>query len=138
MVNTLLVEAARRRDAVLCREVYCLAEQLGVAKDVSTFELLARGVAADAVAVRALFEEVEASEVVTITESLCLAFLAACSVCQDMSLAERVFEARRRDSGGAVDEACCAALLKSYSDCGLHDRVCQVYEREMAPRKMAP
>jgi pentatricopeptide repeat protein len=137
MINTLLTEAARRRDTVLCRQAYRLAGQLDVVKDVRTFELLARGLAADAVAVRALFEEVELSEVASMTEPLCLAFLAACSVCQDMSLAERVFEARRRDSGGAVDEACCAALLKSYSDCGLHDRVCQVYEREMAPRKMA-
>jgi hypothetical protein len=87
VVNTLLVEAARRRDTVFCRQVYRLAEQLRVAKDVRTFELLARGVAADSVAVRALFKEVEASEVVTVTEPLCLAFLAACSVCQDMRLA---------------------------------------------------
>merc|ERR1719460_1102971 len=70
------------------------------------------------------------------TEPLCLAFLAACCVCQDMRLAERVFEARRRDSQGALDQGCCAALLKSYSACGFHDRVCQVYEQEMAPRKM--
>merc|ERR1719326_2891526 len=136
MVNTLLLEAARRRDAVFCRQVYRLAGQFGVAKDVRTFELLARGVAADAVAVRALFEEVEASEVVSITEPLCLAFLGACRVCQDMRLAERVFEARKRDSQGVLDQTCCVALLKSYSECGLHDRVCQVYEREMAPRKM--
>merc|ERR1719359_91352 len=107
MVNTLLLEATRRRDAVVCRQVYRLAEQLGVAKDVRTFELLTRGVAADAVAVRALFEEVEASEVVSITEPLCLAFLAACSVCQDVRLAERVFEARKRDSDDGVDQACC-------------------------------
>jgi len=136
MVNTLLEEAARRRDTVFCRQVYRLAEQLRVAKDVRTFELLARGLAADAVAVRALFEEVEASEMVTVTEPLCLAFLAACSVCQDMRLAERVFEARKRDSDGAVEQACCIALLKAYSESGLHDRVCQVYEQEMAPRKM--
>merc|ERR1719393_692995 len=136
MVNALLVEAARRRDTVFCRQVYRLAEQLRVAKDVHTFELLARGVAADAVAVRALFEEVEANEVVTMTEPLCLAFLAACSVCQDMKLAERVFEARRRDSQGAAEQACCIALLKAYSESGLHDRVCQVYEQEMVPRKM--
>merc|ERR1719326_1448184 len=136
MVNTLLLEAARRRDAVFCRQVYRLAGQFGVAKDVRTFELLARGVAADAVAVRALFEEVEASEVVAITEPLCLAFLGACSVCQDMRLAERVFEARKRNSEGALDQASCVALLKSFSECGLHDRVCLIYEREMAPRKM--
>merc|ERR1719172_156494 len=54
-----------------------------------------------------------------------------------MKLADRVFEARKRDSKGAVDQACCVALLKSYSECGLHDRVCQLYEQEMAPRKMA-
>merc|ERR1719502_1911692 len=137
VINTLLLEAARRRDTVFCRQVYRLAEQLTVAKDVRTFELLARGVAADAVAVRALFEEVEASEAVAMTEPLCLAFLAACSVCQDMRLAERVFEARRRDSADDVDQACCVALLKSYSECGLHDRVCQLYEQEMAPRKMS-
>merc|ERR1719502_582705 len=136
MVNALLEEAARRRDTVFCRQAYRLAEQLGVAKDVRTFELLARGVAADAVAVRALFEEVEASEKVAITEPLCLAFLDACSVCQDMRLAERVFEARKRDSHGAVEQACCIALLKAYSECGLHDRACQFYEKEMAPRKM--
>merc|ERR1719359_1230498 len=54
-----------------------------------------------------------------------------------MRLAERVFEARKRDSHGAVEQACCIALLKAYSESGLHDRVCQVYEQEMAPRKMA-
>merc|ERR1719359_1691753 len=53
-----------------------------------------------------------------------------------MRLAERVFEARKRDSHGAVEQACCIALLKAYSESGLHDRVCQVYEQEMAPRKM--
>ena len=64
-----------------------------------------------------------ASEVATMTEALCLAFLAACRVCQYMKLAERVFEARRRDSQGVVDQAGCVALLKSYSECGLYDRV---------------
>lgn len=98
-------------------------------------KLLARGRAADAVAGRALFEEVEASELVTVAELLCLAFLAACSVFLDTRLAERAFEVRKRDHDGAVEQACCIALLNAHSECGLHDRLSQVDAQDMRTRR---
>merc|ERR1719379_2299065 len=135
MVNALLGESARRRDAALCRQTHQLVQKFGIAKEARTFEILARGLAADTTAVGALFTEAEQADGVSITTPLGLAFLAACGVCRDSDLAGRVFEAHRRDAGGSPDPSVCAALLKAYSECGQHERVCSVYEQEMSPWK---
>merc|ERR1719443_276246 len=135
MVNALLGESARRRDAAFCRQAHCLAQRLSIAKDARTFEVLARGLSADATVVGSLFAEAERADGVAIAAPLALAFLAACGVCKDADLAGRVFEAHQRESSGSPDPSVCAALLKAYSECGQHERVCSVYEQEMAPWK---
>jgi len=137
MLNEALTEATRRRDAIFCREVYRFAAQAKAPKDSQTYELLVSGLALDSTAVQALFEEALADPDVQVTESLAIALLNACATGRDAKLAGRVFEALT-PSYGAPDHALYAAVLRVYSACELHDKVCDTYEKEMAPQSIKP
>jgi len=137
-VNDLLLEAVRRRDGHLCRQVSRLITHLGVPKDTQTYELLIRGFTSDASAVQMLFEEVKSDSSVKITEALGLTLLHACAANRDAKLAPRVFEALSPAYGGAPDHVVFAALARVYMACELHDKVCNVYENDMLPLKIRP
>merc|ERR1719181_2367378 len=79
VLNELLQEANRRRDAVFCREVYRFAADAKVPKNAQTYELLVQGLALDSVLVQTLFEEVLADPDIQVTESLAIALLKACA-----------------------------------------------------------
>merc|ERR1719301_476898 len=138
MLNELLQEANRRKDAVFCREVYRFAKEAKVPKNTQTYELLVQGLALDSALVQTLFEEAVASTDIQVTESLATALLKACAAGRDVKLAGRVFEAVIPTYGDAPDHALYAALLQVYSVCDLHDAVCDIYEKEMAPRNIKP
>jgi pentatricopeptide repeat protein len=138
VLNELLQEANRRRDAVFCREVYRFAAEAKVAKNAQTYELLVQGLALDSVLVQTLFEEILADPDIQVTESLAIALLKACAAGRDVKLAGRVFEAVNPTYGDAPDHALYAALLQVYSVCELHDAVCDIYDKEMAPRSIKP
>jgi len=138
MLNELLQEANRRKDAVFCREVYRFAKEAKAPKNTQTYELLVQGLALDSALVQSLFEEAMASTDVQLTESLATALLKACAAGRDVKLASRVFEAVNPAYGDAPDHALYAALLQVYSVCELHDSVCDLYEKEMAPRNIKP
>jgi hypothetical protein len=91
VLNELLQEANRRRDAVFCREVYQFAAEAQVPKSTQTYELLVQGLALDSVLVQSLFEEIMADTDIPVTETLAIAFLKACAAGRDVSLAGRVF-----------------------------------------------
>merc|ERR1719420_1152696 len=61
VLNELLQEANRRRDAVFCREIYRFATEAKVPKNTQTYELLVQGLALDSSLVQTLFEEAMAS-----------------------------------------------------------------------------
>jgi pentatricopeptide repeat protein len=138
MLNELLQEANRRRDAVFCREVYRFAADAKVPKNTQTYELLVQGLALDSMLVQALFEEAVADTDIQVTESLAIALLKACAAGRDVKLAGRVFEAVSPTYGDAPDHTLYAALLQVYSVCEMHDTVCDIYEKEMAPRNIKP
>jgi len=138
MLNQVLTEANRRRDALFCREVYRFATQAKVPKNAQTFELFVNGLALDSTTVQLLFEEALADPDVQITESLGLALLNACSTGRDAKLATRVFEAIMPSYGGTPDHALYSALLKVYSICEMHDQVCDIYEKEMITQSIKP
>merc|ERR1719313_1671222 len=138
MLNELLQEANRRRDAVFCREVYRFAAEAKVPKNTQTYELLVQGLALDSALVQNLFEEAMADADVQVTESLAVALLKACAAGRDVKLAGRVFEAVKPTYGDAPDHQLYAALLQVYCVCELHDTVCDIYEKEMAPRSIKP
>merc|ERR1719335_583010 len=138
LLNELLQEANRRRDAVFCREVHRFAKEAKIPKNTQTYELLVQGLALDSQLVQALFEEAMASTDIQVTESLAVAFLKACAAGRDVNLAGRIFEAVSPSYGDAPDHTLYAALLQVYSVCELHDTVCDIYEKEMVPRNIKP
>jgi len=138
MLNELLQEANRRRDAVFCREVYRFAAEAKVPKNAQTYELFVQGLALDTTLVQALFEEAIADADIQVTEALAIVLLKACAAGRDVKLAGRVFEAVSPTYGDAPDHTLYAALLQVYSVCELHDTVCDIYEKEMAPRSIKP
>jgi len=138
VLNELLQEATRRRDAVFCREVYRFAAEAKVPKNTQTYELLVQGLALDSVLVQAIFEEAIAETDVQVTESFAIAFLKACAVGRDAKLAGRVFEAVCPTYGDAPDLTLYSALLNVYSACQMHEKVCEIYETEMVPRSIKP
>merc|ERR1719313_495365 len=136
MLNELLQEANRRRDAIFCREVYCFAAEAKVPKNTQTYELLVQGLALDSALVQALFEEAMADADIEVTESLAVAMLKACAAGRDVKLAGRVFEAVSPTYGDAPDHTLYAALLHVYHVCDAHGTVCDIYEQEMMPRNI--
>eukprot|EP00746_Dinoflagellata_sp_MGD_P158206 gnl/MRDRNA2_/MRDRNA2_86416_c0_seq4.p1 gnl/MRDRNA2_/MRDRNA2_86416_c0~~gnl/MRDRNA2_/MRDRNA2_86416_c0_seq4.p1 ORF type:complete len:1007 (+),score=216.77 gnl/MRDRNA2_/MRDRNA2_86416_c0_seq4:71-3022(+) len=138
VLNDLLQEANRRRDVVFCREVYRFAAEAKVPKNAQTYELFVQGLALDSTIVQSLFEEAMADGDIQVTESLAIALLKACAAGRDVKLAGRVFEAVSPTYGDAPDHTLYAALLQVYSVCELHDTVCDIYEKEMAPRSIKP
>jgi len=138
LLNELIQEANRRRDAVFCREVYRFAAEAKAAKNTQTYELLVQGLGLDSTLVQTLFEEAIADADIQVTETLAIAFLKACAAGRDVNLAGRVFEAVKPTYGDAPDHALYAALLQVYCVCELHDTVCDIYEKEMAPRSIKP
>jgi len=137
MLNEVLQEAIRRRDAVFIREVQRFATEVKAPKNAQTYELLVNGLALDSVAVQKLFEEALADPSVEVTEALGVALLNACATGRDTKLAARVFEALT-PTFGSPDHTLYAALLRVYSVCDLHDKVCDVYEKEMVPLSIKP
>jgi pentatricopeptide repeat protein len=137
MLNEVLTEANRRRDSLFCREVYRFGTEAKVAKNAQTYELLVNGLALDSTIVPALFEEVLADPDVQVTESLAIALLNACASSRDAKLAARVFQAVS-PTYGAPDHVLYTALLRAYCTCELHDEVCDIYEKEMAPQSIKP
>jgi len=137
-VNDLLLEAVRRRDGHLIRQVFKLISRLSIKKDTQTYELLIRGLTSDSSAVQMLFEEVKSDPSVEITESLGLTLLHACAANRDAKLAPSVFEVLSPAHGSSPGHVVFAALSKVYAACELHDKVCDVYEYEMLPRQIRP
>merc|ERR1719313_1903476 len=138
VLNELLQEANRRRDAVFCREVYRFAVEANAPKNTQTYELLVQGLALDSALVQKLFEEAMADADIQVSESFAIAMLKACAAGRDVKLAGPVFEAVKPTYGDAPDHALYAALLQVYCVCELHDTVCDIYEKEMAPRSIKP
>jgi len=138
VLNELLQEANRRRDAVFCREVYRFAVEANAPKNTQTYELLVQGLALDSALVQKLFEEAMADADIQVSESFAIAMLKACAAGRDVKLAGRVFEAVSPTYGDAPDHQLYAALLQVYHVCELHDTVCDIYEKEMAPRSIKP
>jgi len=136
-LNEVLTEANRRRDAVFCREVQRFAMDSKMPKNAQTYELLVNGLASDSDVVQSIFEEVLADPDVQVTESLGIALLSACTNSRDAKLAARVFEAIT-PTYGTPDHALYTALLRVYCSCEMHEEVCDIYEKEMAPHSIKP
>jgi hypothetical protein len=90
VLDDTLREAARRKDAVLMKQLYALAGAADITKGPQTYELLLRGYSADAVMVHALFEELMLLE--SIPESLAVTLLSVCGTMQDMKLLNAILK----------------------------------------------
>jgi len=133
-----LREAARRKDAVMLKQLYTLAKAADISKGPQTYELLLRGFSADNAMVHSLFEEI--MSLVSIPESLALAVLSVCGATQDIKLLQDVL--KRLHSGDdatfPTSTAVLAAVVRACVACELYNEACDLYEERIALEETEP
>jgi len=137
VLDELLREAGRRKDATMFRQLYLLAGAAGIPKRASTLEALFKGLAFDAATLRELFEELRLQE--EVPESLWLAALAACATCRDAKFARALLQQLHLEDGSRMPAtvAVLGALIRALASCELFTEACDVYESEMQPHGMS-
>jgi len=133
-----LREAARRKDAVMLKQLHTLAGAAKIAKGPQTYELLLRGFTADHAMVHALFEE--AMHLESIPDSLALAVLSVCGVTQDSKLLRAVLKQVQcaDDATFPTSSAVLAGVVRACVACELYTEACDLYEEKIAMQETKP
>merc|ERR1719498_232474 len=139
VIDEVLMEAFKRGDTVVCRQLYQLINSMSIPKSTRTYEMLVKSHSSDAATVRSLFEEITAEgSTEELTESLGQTFLAVCGTNKDAKLATQIFEKVKPSFGDAVDHAFLSSLMKVYVNCELYEQACKLFEEEMLAKKLKP
>merc|ERR1719191_2693390 len=126
-----LREAIRRKDAVMIKQLYMMAEAANIIKSPQTYELLIRGFTADNAMVHSLFEEVMSLE--SIPESLAIAVLSTCVATQDSKLLQEVIKQVQSDSSTfPATSVVVAGVVRACVTCELYNEACDLYEERIA------
>jgi pentatricopeptide repeat protein len=129
MIHKIFAECASTKDMDMMAKVNKLARSQGVQFSDRTYQVLIKAAGNDHSQVIELFNEIVARKV-EMSGEVASAVLAACASQQDAalatSLADRIFE---HTKPGQMPVLC--ALIRYYSDAGLHEKACQVYEKHM-------
>lgn len=133
-----LREAARRKDAVMFKQLHMLAGAAEIAKSQQTYELLMKGFTADNAMVHALFDEIMGLE--SISESLALSVLSVCGVTQDSSILRIVLEQIKspKDATFPASAAVLAGVIRACVACELYNEACDLYEEKIASQETKP
>jgi len=133
-LNDSLREASRRKDPVMFRQLYVLAETTGISKGSQTFELLVKGLATDSSTVHTLLDEILALE--TIPESLALVVINVCGTTRDLKLLRIILEQVQSADNSAFpsSSAVLAAIARTCAACELFNEACDLYETKIVPQ----
>jgi pentatricopeptide repeat protein len=133
-----LREAARRKDAVMLKQLYTMAGAANIDKGPQTYELLMRGFTADRAVVHVLFEEVMSLE--SIPESLALAVISVCGVTQDSKLLRAVLKQVQSPDATTfpTSSAILAGVVRACVACELYNEACDLYEEKIALQETKP
>merc|ERR1719191_1240891 len=126
-----LREAIRRKDAVMIKQLYMMAEAANIIKSPQTYELLIRGFTADTAMIHNLFEEVKGLE--SIPESLVLAVVSTCVATQDSKLLQEVIKQVQSDSSTfPATSVVVAGVVRACVTCEMYNEACDLYEEKIA------
>merc|ERR1719191_2659464 len=126
-----LREAIRRKDAVMIKQLYMMAEAANIIKSPQTYELLIRGFTADTAMIHNLFEEVKGLE--SIPETLVLAVISTCGVTQDSKLLKEVLKQVQSDSSTfPATSVVVAGVVRACVTCEMYNEACDLYEEKIA------
>lgn len=131
MVNALLAESARGRDAALAERVERLVENRGTAKNGRTFGLLVRGAGGDAARIAALLDEMAAAGAECVPD-VAQAVLAVCVAGGDTELADRLYKQLKPEIVGQTSVI--LALLRFYAEAGQPEKACEIYDEHVRGR----
>jgi len=125
VVHKILHQCATTKDQGMMAKVEQLARSQGVKFTDKTYQLLIKAAGSDHDKVIELFNEIIAQKV-ELSGEVASAVLTACVSMQDSMLADRLLE---HTKPGQMSVIC--ALIRYYSDAGLHEKACQVYEMHL-------
>merc|ERR1719191_1128648 len=132
-----LREAIRRKDAVMIKQLYMMAEAANIIKSPQTYELLIRGFTADTAMIHNLFEEVKGLE--SIPESLVLAVVSTCVATQDSKLLQEVIKQVQSDSSTfPATSVVVAGVVRACVTCEMYNEACDLYEEKIALEELKP
>eukprot|EP00746_Dinoflagellata_sp_MGD_P157463 gnl/MRDRNA2_/MRDRNA2_86210_c1_seq8.p1 gnl/MRDRNA2_/MRDRNA2_86210_c1~~gnl/MRDRNA2_/MRDRNA2_86210_c1_seq8.p1 ORF type:complete len:1095 (+),score=264.11 gnl/MRDRNA2_/MRDRNA2_86210_c1_seq8:201-3287(+) len=133
-----LREAARRKDAVLMKQLYTFAGAADIAKGPQTYELLLHGYSADTVMVHALFEEIMLLQ--SIPESLAVTVLSVCGATQDIKLLNAILKQVHSGDSATLptSSSILAAAVRACVACELYNEACDLYEEKIAQQGTKP
>jgi pentatricopeptide repeat protein len=133
-----LREAARRKDAVMFKQLYTLAQSASIEKSQQTYEVLMRGFSSDPAMVHNLFEEIMGLE--SISESLALAVLSVCGGTQDVKLLRAVLKQIQSPEEAIfpTSSPVLAGAVRACVECKLYDEACNLYEEKIALLETKP
>jgi len=127
-----VVDALKRGDVSLCRQLREVSDVLLLTKTSGSFELFAKTSSPDGKELRTLVEEMHGSNTV-FTKSLVEAVLVACATTKDSELAAELVA---QVEVPRADRDLCCALIRVYLSCEQWDMACCIYEEVMLPAQL--
>jgi len=127
-----VVDALKRGDVSLCRQLREVSDSLDIPKTPGSFELFAKTHSPDAQRLRALVDDMHSANV-EFKKSLVEAVLVACATTKDSELAAELVA---RVEVPRADRDLCSALVRVYVSCEQWDMACCIYEEVMLPAQL--
>jgi pentatricopeptide repeat protein len=124
-VQKILSECTSSKDLQMIGKVEKLARSQGVQFTDKTYQLLMKAAGSDHSRVIQLFDEI-IDRKVELSSEVASAVLAACSSAEDSTLADRLAEHTKPGQMPVI-----SALIRYYSEAGIHSKACDVYEKHL-------
>ncbi len=127
VIYTMLHEAVYIKDFGLVKRVQDLAASEKIEFDDACYALLIRGQGNELKEVERVFDAIIEKKV-EFTNDICLSVLHACSICEDISLADRMVEMRKPNSLPVLTQ-----LVRLYTELGAYEKACDFFENDLLP-----
>jgi len=131
LVNTMLSECVRQKDLMLTQKVEKLAREQGVQFTDTAYGLLIKGMAADPVHVRAIFDEV-IEKGVEVSTDFAGSVLAFCAQTSNPQMVDKLYAHMKPKQLSVL-----SAFIRFYADNEHYEKACDVYEHDVLPSQDA-